>query len=200
MEDSLTRRAKQVVAALAQSASTEWKPGMVVHAVTSNGASSIINPSLGFTEEALQNEALTIISAIGPLKDYVNAYCKVIGVPKSGDDVLAASRDAALVHDLWNVDKHLELNRPARSGITPKLRHIQKWMSLSVSNEGESAYISQNLESGDVSVQGNVTFILDAMIFGEDEIFVANFRETCERAIEAWLTEIKRLGLEIPAP
>ena len=40
----------------------------------------------------------------------------------SDDQLIDSNRDVAIIHDLRNLDKHAELNRPSRSGLSPRLQ------------------------------------------------------------------------------
>jgi hypothetical protein len=72
-------------------------------------------------EIELANAASLLIANIASLKDHLKAWCKKQGVQFQGDALINGNRAVALIHDLWNIDKHAELNLPPRSGIKPKL-------------------------------------------------------------------------------
>jgi hypothetical protein len=66
------------------------------------------------------NRVSTLVNNIACLKDYLKAWCKKNGRPFTGDQLIDGNRDVAIIHDLWNLDKHAELNRPSRSGLSPR--------------------------------------------------------------------------------
>jgi hypothetical protein len=62
------------------------------------------------------NAATLLIANIASLKDHLKAWCKLKGVPFNGDALINSNNAVALIHDLWNVDKHAELTSKPRSG------------------------------------------------------------------------------------
>src|SRR5216684_78939 len=68
------------------------------------------------------NRASQLMANIACLKDHLKAWCNRNGKPFAGDTLIDSNRDVAIVHDLWNLDKHAELNRPSRSGLSPRFR------------------------------------------------------------------------------
>src|SRR5260221_1547863 len=67
------------------------------------------------------NRISMLVNNIACLKDHLKAWCKKNGKPFTGDQLIDSNRDVAIIHDLWNLDKHAELNRPSRSVISPRL-------------------------------------------------------------------------------
>ena len=77
----------------------------------------------GSDETDLQNAASLLVHNIASLKDHLKVWCQKNGAKFGGDVLIDSNRSVAIVHDLWNVDKHGELDKKPRSGIIPELRN-----------------------------------------------------------------------------
>ena len=78
-----------------------------------------IDFSQGTTPSGLANIASGIIANIACLKDHLKVWCHRNGKTHDYEKLINTNKDVALIHDLWNIDKHGELNRPPRSGVPP---------------------------------------------------------------------------------
>ena len=64
-------------------------------------------------------------------------------MPFHGNALITSNKAVALVHDLWNIDKHAELNSPPRSGHKPKLTELQTALTVSAgSAAGGAAFLA----------------------------------------------------------
>jgi hypothetical protein len=196
-EDRLITRVEQAIAAFAKSSSDDFTKLRIVQITTPNLNSIRIDPNEGIPREDLYNEISLLLTAIGSMKDHFNALCKTKGIPSYGDDIINNNRDVALIHDLWNVDKHFELSRKPRSGIVPELRNVSRVVMISASGENAVAGMSFNPETGRMEIYGDTQLVLSAMIFDESGKFVADFRATCEKAIDIWVGEFAKLGVSL---
>src|ERR1700692_4676107 len=83
--------------------------------------------SIDFTQGAdratAANRVSLLLNNIACLKDHLKSWCKKNGKAFTGDHLIDSNRDVAIIHDLWYVDKHAELNRPSRSGLSPRFQH-----------------------------------------------------------------------------
>lgn len=70
------------------------------------------------------NDIRVIIDCVGSLKDHTNRACDDLGLNRFGDKVINGDIHAAVIHDLWNTQKHGCLNHPPRSGFCPKLGDV----------------------------------------------------------------------------
>src|SRR3954464_8134261 len=84
-----------------------------------------IDFSQGTTPSGLANIASGIIANIACLKDHLKVWCHRNGKTHDYEKLINTNKDVALIHDLWNIDKHGELNRPPRSGVPPKTSESQ---------------------------------------------------------------------------
>jgi hypothetical protein len=67
------------------------------------------------------NRVGQLLANIACLKDHLKAWCKKNGGLFRGEELINTNKEVAIVHDLWNLDKHAELDR-SRSGFWPRLR------------------------------------------------------------------------------
>ena len=84
----------------------------------------------GATDAELANIVSLCIANIACLKDHLKAWCKANGTIFHGDTLIDSNRDVAIIHDLWNRDKHFVL-RQSRSGLFPELRDVIRAARLS---------------------------------------------------------------------
>ncbi len=152
---------------------------------------------------ALANAASLLVANIASLKDHLKAWCKKQGVPFHGDTLINTNRSVALIHDLWNVDKHAELKVPPRSGCTPKLVDVSTALSVSSGTEaGAFAFYSMDPSTGKVttgtSSGGTVQLALNAQIVDEHGNNQGHFTQVCTEAAEAWLAAFRAAGVPLP--
>lgn len=152
---------------------------------------------------ALANAASLVVANIASLKDHLKAWCKKQGAPFEGDKLIDGNRSVALVHDLWNVDKHAQLNSPPRSGHTPRLTSLATALSISAGNEaGSSAFYSMDPRTGKVTTGttggGTVELALVAQIVDDKGAILADFTQVCKEAAEAWSVALKTAGVPLP--
>lgn len=163
--------------------------------------------SLDFNENsdeiALHNAASLLIANLASLKDYLKVWCKRTGYPFKGDALINSNRAAALIHDLWNTDRHAELSSPPRSGHRPKLGKVQTAMRLSTGvSAGSGAMFTMDPRTGKIMTQtsggGKVQIVLDTQILDEHNNVIADFAQTCEDSVKAWSTELVAAGVSVP--
>jgi len=154
-------------------------------------------------EIELANAALLLVANIASMKDHLKAWCKRQGVAFYGEALINSNRAVALIHDLWNIDKHAELDKPPRSGHTPKLQGLQKSLVLSAGNSaGSGAFFSMDPRTGKVthgtSGGGSVQLALVAQIVDEAGNVLGDFTETCTQAVEEWVKALSAAGVHLP--
>ena len=148
----------------------------------------------------LANIIALLIANIASLKDHLKAWCKKYGVPFNGDALINKNRSVALVHDLWNLEKHVELRSKPRSGHIPKLRKIGLALAISAGTEAESvAVFTMQLGTGEISTgssgSGSVKRVLIAEVVDENENYLGDFTTICIEAAEAWAIELSAAGV-----
>lgn len=149
----------------------------------------------------LLNVAEKLVENIARLRDHLKVWCIQSALPFDGDAVINNNRSVALVHDLWNTQKHAELSRPTRSGIKkPQLVRVAKAMRVT-QGPTESTHFRLPLDGSPmfrVSGPGRGELILDGEIQDENGNRVAGFLETCEEAVGHWEAALARAGVVVP--
>jgi len=200
MKDVLERRIKQMHAAFDALKSAD------LSTVESNitKMDNQICTKVDFNEHsnpiALLNAAEQLTANIASIKDHLRAWCRKNGKTFNGETLINSKPPVAIIHDLWNVQKHSCLDKPSRSGFTPELRNLATALQISVgSEEGASAFWQLDPSTGKmtsgVSGSGSLSLTLTAQIFDEAGTYRGQFRQTCEEAAEAWMIELKNIGV-----
>jgi hypothetical protein len=151
----------------------------------------------------LANLATLLVANIASLKDHLHLWCKTKGIQFKGDDLINSNLSVALIHDLWNIDKHAELNRPPRSGSTPKLKDLRKSLILSTGTEaGASVMFSIDPRTGIPSVtrsgSGSAKLSLTALVVDETGKTLGELSDLCGKAVAAWENELVSAGVRLP--
>ena len=154
-------------------------------------------------EIALANSAFLLVSNIASLKDHLKEWCKKQCVAFQGDALINGNRAVALIHDLWNIDKHAELNVLPRSGIKPKLQNIRTALTITSGTQaGSEAFFSMDPRTGKITTGatggGSVQLALVAQIVDEAGNDIADFTQTCGEAIDAWSATFQAAGIPCP--
>lgn len=88
------------------------------------GAAGKFAVTFDFTKGADQataaNRVSQLVANIACLKDHLKVWCDRNGKPFQGDILIDSVREVAIVHDLWNLDKHGKLDR-SRSKLYPRM-------------------------------------------------------------------------------
>jgi len=198
----LERKLRQMYAAMSSVISNDMS--MVQPVVNANDGYVFV--SLDFNknsdEISLYNNATLLIANIASLKDYLKVWCKRNGKAFNGDNLINSSKSVALIHDLWNTDKHVELTSP-RSGHKPKLSNVKTCMRISGgTSDGSGGAFSFDPRTGKLEISttgdGSVLLVLDSQILDENGNFIADFVQTCEEAVEAWSSELVSVGVPLP--
>ncbi len=107
------RRLQQVYAALGATCSADLSKSKTTTTVSATSITIRLQFSDGRDTLELTNALESVISNIACIKDYFHQWCNANGVAKTGDALIDANRDVALVHDLWNTQKHGVLKKIA---------------------------------------------------------------------------------------
>lgn len=125
----LDRKIRQLHEALGNLRSPGVESVRTDHGVTSGAYCCKVDFNQGRTEAELANLASLLVANIACLKDHLKEWCASNGSPFEGDTLINTNRDVALVHDLWNTDKHATLTK-SRSGCRPKVVGLRKTLAL----------------------------------------------------------------------
>jgi hypothetical protein len=153
-------------------------------------------------EIELTNKAFLLISNIASMKDHLKVWCKRKNIPFQGDALINSNQAVAIIHDLWNIDKHAELGNPPRSGHNPSLQGLQKNLVLSTGNAPNGgAFFSFDPFTGKIDMgtsgSGSVKTVITAQIVDEFGNVLGDFNEICSQAVEEWVKILKSAGVPI---
>lgn len=204
----INRRLQQIEAAFASLRSDDLSSASVSVEQRTTHVVTTVDFSGATTEPELRNALELVIANIACLKDHLKEWCKARGETFSGknkfpgDELIDNNRSVALVHDLWNTQKHGYLEKP-RSGTRPRFENVKKVMSLSAgTSAGASAEWSFDPWSGerkvDTSGGGSAVIEVVADVFDESACRIGDLSTICRDAIEAWEGLLISKGVQLP--
>lgn len=155
--------------------------------------------SQGKSDAELANTLSLLVTNIACLKDHLKAWCKVHGKPFEGDRLIDSNKDVAIIHDLWNRDKHFELVT-SRSKLWPELRDLQRPVKLTPPKAGGWVAITLNPRSGRLETHGtgSVELVVDATVADKEGNRIDNLLSVAERAVSAWERALAAAGVNLP--
>lgn len=158
----------------------------------------IVDFSQSRSTAQLANILGVLIGNIASLKDHLKAWCQENNRTFNGEKLIDTNRDVAVIHDLWNRDKHGALSRP-RSGYRPMLQHITQSIEVSSLNgEGSSLEGITDTETGETRLRpgpnSKLALVVDAEIVDESGEPLGMLLNVCDRAIDAWTSAFKIAG------
>jgi len=202
MIDVLDLKVRQMHAALDGLSSADLSAISVHIGESENCYYTHVDFNEGTDDAGLANAASLLIAKIASIKDHLKVWCKQQGVPFEGDKLINSNRSVALVHDLWNVDKHAELRDPPRSGHIPKLIDHRRVLKLSSgAGAGSGSFFSMDPRTGKVTTGttggGSVALALVAQVVDENGQSLGEFTQLCTEAIDAWKTALSNAGVPL---
>jgi hypothetical protein len=167
-------------------------------AETFNSRSAVFDLSQGTNSATAANRVSLLLHNIACLKDHLNAWCEENGKqekPTVGDKLIDSNKDVAIIHDLWNLDKHAKLKRPSRSRLDPKLQGPpQPAFNITGSQGGFSFRMVNGV------MQGTGDLRITAMVVDIDGNQLGNFESIALRAVAAWEAEFNKAGMKLIPP
>lgn len=162
-----------------------------------------VDYSKAIAGEELDYIASALVNNIASIKDHLKNWCVKNKQTFDGDNLIDTNLDVALIHDLWNIDKHAELNRPPRSGHLPKIVNLQTLLSLMTgAEEGSFASLSMDPKTGQMVLSqgdgGSQAITISGDVVDEHGVRLGDFGEICEKAIEAWEQALIKAGVALP--
>ncbi len=149
----------------------------------------------------LQNQATLVIESLGRLKDHFKKWLIANGKPgKASEDVINGHFAVALIHDLWNVEKHVELREPPRSGKIPQLVIHERGLVVGRGNALDSEVrFTLDTWTGDFTLdkQGDACVRLNAEVIDEHGTSLGDFEDLCIQASRIWENEMRKSGVQI---
>src|SRR5262249_12791863 len=136
------------------------------------------------------------------LKDHLKGWCEQNGVTFDTENVLNSNQDTAIIHDLWNIEKHGKLNRPPRSGFIPRIGPISLEM---VNPDGKStsesiSQISRNSYGGaDFTNSKGEKLVarIRAKVLSDNNAELGDVLDICESAISQWRNAYQAAGVRV---
>jgi hypothetical protein len=146
------------------------------------------------------NRVSLLLNNIASLKDYLKAWCKKNGKPFTGDQLIDGNRDVAIIHDLWNLDKHAELNRPSRSGLAPRLAQPpQTELKLRGGPEPASVMFPAS-RGGAIQVTGEASLRIGATVVDKNGNPLGDLETISLKAVAGWEAEFVKAGKKLTPP
>lgn len=146
----------------------------------------------GATAPIAANRVSQLVANIACLKDHLRVWCERNGKPFTGDNLIDSNRDVAIVHDLWNLDKHGKLSR-SRSGLFPKTMYPPH--SAVVLKGGEAGAVTIPVFGGPIQARGSASLRIVASVLDKDGNPLGELEDICEKAVAAWEAEFNKAGL-----
>jgi hypothetical protein len=199
----IEQKLEQLYAALSEMKVTE-KLASMKPTTTVSGDRSI--HSWDFTKiekpATVANRVSSLVNNIACLKDHLNAWCKKNGKPRTGDQLIDSNRDVAIIHDLWNLDKHGELDRPSRSGLSPRFQQpAHTTLERKITNSEETLIVAISISKGGrVHPFEGTNAKITATVVDSDGNMLGDLDPICLRAVAAWEAEFIKAGLKIVPP
>lgn len=150
----------------------------------------------------IANLAAALIANVACLKDHLKAWCERTGHHFEGDSLIDSDRDVALIHDLWNRDKHFKLDRP-RSGTKPILSNLTQEVEIASLDGTAGSSIEGLIDShtGEVRMKAGpnsrISLVVDGEIIDESGAPLGKLSEVCARAIASWTRVLRAAGVPV---
>ena len=200
---SIEQKLEQLHAALAEMQVTEKLASMKPTTVVSGNRFAT---TFDFTKiekpATAANRVSLLVNNIACLKDHLNAWCRKNGKPETGDQLINSNRDVAIIHDLWNLDKHAELNRPSRSGLSPRFHQPARTTLVFKGGGSEPPMVTipPFAGGGQTRTQGGASLRITATVVDKDGNILGELEAISLRAVAAWEAEFVKAGLKIVPP
>ena len=141
------------------------------------------------------NKASQLMASIACLKDHLKVWCAKHNKPFAGDALIDSNSEVAIVHDLWNLDKHGKLNR-SRSGLYPRLESPPHSAMVLKAEAGKPQPVSFTpVAGGGMIISKGASIRIVANVVDKDGNLLGDLEDICEKAVAAWEAELKKVGL-----
>lgn len=199
---SVDQKLKQLYAALAEMQVTEKLPLIrPTTKISGNQFVTSIDFTLGTDRATAANRVSLLLNNIASLKDHLKLWCKKNGKPlTAGDDLINSNKDVAIIHDLWNLDKHAELNR-SRSGLSPRLlEDARTALTLKGGGNVPPMVTIPLFGGGATQAQGEASLRIVAIVVDKDGKSLGDLEAVSLRAVAAWEAEFVKTGVKLVPP
>ena len=201
MLDVLDRKIRQMHEALGQLESTDISSVKPEEERTGTRYYCKVDFSGRKSDAELANVATLLFTNIACIKDHLKSWCKSTGTVFEGDALIDSDINVAIIHDLWNIDKHAELNKPPRSGCIPRINDLHQSLRLSTwkkphSISPDDMYAQTGLRLGG---SGSATLAISGNVVDENGKRLGEFSDICEKAVESWEKALLKASVPIPS-
>jgi hypothetical protein len=199
---SIGQKLEQLYAALAEMQVTEKLSSIKpTTKIAENQFVTSIDFTMGTDRATAANRVSLLLNNIACLKDHLKSWCKKNGKPFTGDQFINGNRDAAIIHDLWNLDKHAELNRDSRSGLSPRLlQDAHTTLTLKGGGEVPPMVTIPLFGGGATQAQGEASLRIVATVVDKDGKPIGDLEAICLKAVAAWEAEFVKAGMTLVPP
>jgi hypothetical protein len=152
------------------------------------------------SDDSLQNSISLLIANIACLKDHLKAWCKKRGHAFKGESLVNENINVSIIHDLWNIDKHMSLDYPPRSGFTPKISNLKQNMLLTTgAKKDDSITMTYDSNVGGFVTktigESSASIVITADVIDDEGIIRGELFQICNAAAEAWEKLYKENGI-----
>jgi hypothetical protein len=163
----------------------------------------LVDFNAGTRRSQLEIHAFALIENIASIKDHLKSWCVRNCAAFRGEVLIDSNKSVAVVHDLWNIDKHATLTRGTRSGHTPKLEQLRRVLEMrTASRQGATVTVAVDPRTGQLSGGGSIGsssgLVVDAEIVDESGARLGSLRTIAREAIAAWEAELRSAGVSLP--
>jgi hypothetical protein len=142
----------------------------------------------GRSDLQLEKEIQSVIHNVASLRDHAKVWLKCRGREATiVEDTIRASRALQIITDLWNTDKHKELDRPPWSGMRPQLRNIHCTTPIT-GRGGTGVWHTWSPATGKHSTNApeSIARVIDADVVDEQGRRVGGLHELILKAVDDW--------------
>jgi len=199
MLDVLNRKISQIYEALGQLESTDISSVKPEQEVMGNRYHYRVDFSKGRSEAELANAATLLITNIACIKDHLKSWCESNGTAFEGDALINSDINVAIIHDLWNIDKHAKLNIKPRSGHIPKIVDLKQSLCLFTGKKADSiSPEDMYTQTGFKLSGGSATLAITGTVIDEYGNILGDFSDICQKAVSSWKKILVKAGVQIP--
>ena len=199
---SMLTKLNDKVARLKASTATVRKsdPDCIVRTFEQTETGTFEGITFGGDDNSALNDIHSLIALIASLKDHLKVWCEQNGVTFDAEHVLDSSRDTAIIHDLWNIEKHGKLDRWPRSGFIPHIGPISLELANPDGTEDSTLQISPNAYGGAdfINSKGEkLVARVRAKVLSGNNSELGDILDICESAISKWRNAYQAAGMPV---
>ncbi len=201
MSDGILARSDRLYAAINQVRATDLTKVVPIVEDTDEARSVLYDFSGGKTQAELANEAHSLASNIGSLKDKLKAWARLNGKDsKVVEKWIDSSPPLQVIIDLWNADKHTYPLDRERSGKSPRLENLTQRLRLTASGKGGGSGVTVRPDAqGRFSLvpvgSGSKAVVVSGEVVDGNGDLIGDFMDIANAAVEDWKNLLKEFGL-----